>query len=646
MQNMSVIDRVIFNLKSMGGTNEAPKDYKDFKFENGINLISVLSKLEEKQKSSLRKPKNSTGTELLEKRINPYSKDDDSTEFYYLTKKPQLGPVGAPVVNPQAFNTPYFTDFLDYKGDGNDAMRISSAIRIESVMNFLKLKKEEKENAADGEKDDGFLTENDESIIEFLRNDEHILLTVGEQWLSQEIANYSFYTKSHKRYFAILNALLDIIRDPDVMDNLFTIPQYAELLLKFFQQIPLINDNVFLCLKVIIEAIQTKNSEYLDINALLECYQQILDKFNGQTEAIVSGIRYLMDLGLNESIKLIRLKYYPHPSFTNIIEQFMQQDIESLKRPLDQRENENYIKHFRVFAHKDVTYLQKMFEYFPQFNEGARNLLLDEKSQKFIEARFKTLSPEVEIPLIATLFSELDQSNELLEKLATHLKLHLDLFGLAEKDKNRVRDILNGYQNRKRGDFFCSLILKADDSKIDDNIKNLPQGDTIADVFIGLHRAALYPHYKEKTIQIRNIIKDKFLELLPYDRVLRCLDEICRPVYQGQISPLSGLTIVFAYTKFKKPNPNQNPRNPIEIYNDLLDKVEILLQSGALEDKDNKNAILLFLSMVKPWPEKAMDLIKTYIPIKLIEEFEGKTKQTLQDNLAQARKDGLLPYPL
>jgi len=68
MQNMSVIDRVIFNLKSMGGTNEAPKDYKDFKFENGINLISVLSKLEEKQKSSLRKPKNSTGTELLKKK--------------------------------------------------------------------------------------------------------------------------------------------------------------------------------------------------------------------------------------------------------------------------------------------------------------------------------------------------------------------------------------------------------------------------------------------------------------------------------------------------------------------------------------------------------------------------------------------------
>jgi len=567
---MSIVDRVIYNLKSMGGANEAPKDFKDFKFENGVNLISVLSKLEEKQKSSLRKPKNNAGTELLEKRINPYSKDDDSTEFYYLTKKPQLGPVGAPVVNPQAFSAPFLTDFLDYKGDGNDAMKISSAIRIESIMNFLKLKKEEKEGNLRSD-DDFILTDNDESIIEFLKNDEYILLTVGEQWLSQEIANNSFYTKSHKRYFAILNSILDIIRDPDVMDNFFTIPQYAELLLKFFQQIPLINDNVFLCLKVIIETIQVKNSEYLDINALLDCYQQILDKFNGQTEAIVSGIRYLMDLGLNESIKLIRLKYYPHPSFTNIIEQFMQQDIESLKRPLDQRENENYIKHFRVFAHKDIGYLQKMFEYFPMFNEGAKQLLLDEKSQKFIEARFKTLSPDVEIPLIATLFSELDQSNELLEKLATHLKLHLDLFGLAEKDKNRVKEILNGYQNRKRGDFFCSLILKGDDSKIDDNIRNLPQGDTIADVFIGLHRAALYPQYKEKLLQIRNIIKDKFLELLPYERVLRCLDEICRPVYQGQISPLSGLTIVFAYDKFKR----ENRKPHLEIYNDLLGKSDL-----------------------------------------------------------------------
>jgi hypothetical protein len=314
----------------------------------------------------------------------------------------------------------------------------------------------------------------------------------------------------------------------------------------------------------------------------------------------------------------------------------MQQDIESLKRPLDQRENENYIKHFRVFAHKDVGYLQRMFEYFPMFNEGAKQLLLDEKSQKFIEARFKTLNPDVEIPLIASLFSELDQSNELLEKLATHLKLHLDLFGLAEKDKNRVKEILSGFQNRKRGDFFCSLILKGDDSKIDDNIKNLPQGDTVADVFIGLHRAALYPQYKGKLLQIRNIIKDKLLELLQYGRVLACLDEICRPVYQGQISPLSGLTIVSAYLKFKK-------ENSFEMYNDLLDKIEILLQSGGLEDKENKRGILSFLGLAKPWPEKAINLIKNYIPLKMIEEFEGgKQTQTVKDNLARARQDGLL----
>jgi len=67
-----------------------------------------------------------------------------------------------------------------------------------------------------------------------------------------------------------------------------------------------------------------------------------------------------------------------------------------------------------------------------------------------------------------------------------------------------------------------------------------------------------------------------------------------------------------------------------------------LLQNGALEDKENKVSILLFLSLARPWPERAINLIKSYIPISTLEEFEGKTKQIIQDNLAQARKEGLL----
>ena len=365
---MNIADRVISNLKNMMNIHENTKDLKEFKFENGINLIATLSHLEEKQKSSLKKLKPG-GNDLLGKRINPYSKDEDSTEFFYLSKKPQVSSIHSAVPNPQAFTSPEMMDLLEYNADENDALKVSSFIRIESILNFLRLRKN-KETMS--ESDEYILTPNDYAILDFLKNDECILLSEADKWLGQELANHSYHTGSHRRYFTILDEILKIISNPNTLEILFTIKLNSDLLIKFFEHIPLINENVFLCLKEILEVLQEKPSEFLTIDKLLDCYQDLLDKFNGQTKAITRGIRYLMDLGLKETIKLVRYKYYPHPSFTNIIEDFMHQDIESLKSHLDEKESENYIKHLLAFAHRDMSYLQRMFESFPMFNERAK----------------------------------------------------------------------------------------------------------------------------------------------------------------------------------------------------------------------------------------------------------------------------------
>jgi len=570
MNSMNTIDRVIFNLRNIGNIPDSQKDLKGFKFENGINLITALSKIEEKQKSSLKKNKSTPGNDLLEKRINPYSKDEDSTEFFYLAKKPQLAPIGSATPNPQTYSSPEMMDFLDYNSDGNDVMKISSLIRIGGILNFLKLRKKGNGAESNIEIEDELLTQNDYAILSFLRNDEYILLTVGDEWLCQEIANHSFYTKSHRRYFAILDEILKIISDADTMENLFTIPQYSEPLIKFFVQIPLINENVFLALKDLIESVQEKASEHLNIDTLLACYQELLDKFNGQTEAVAKGIRYLMDLGLTQTIKLVRYKYYPHPSFTSIIEGYLQHDIENLRNPLDDKENENIIKHMLAFALRDPGFLKMMFESFPMFNERAKKILI-EKTEKFFGSRFKSLDPNEDIPLLRLLFSENEQGHELLEKLASYLKLYLPLLGISPEDQKAVEEILAGYRERKRVDFYCTWILGDDDSKIDGVITNLKQENMMEDVFIHLHRLAIA---NDKNImKIRNIISKKILDQIPYDKILNCLNEICQPSFQGQLSPLSGVTILFVYNKFKKENIK-----PIqEIYNDLLGKKPIVL---------------------------------------------------------------------
>lgn len=534
------------------------KDLKEMKFENGINLINSLARLEEKQKSSLRKAK-APGTDLG-KRINPYSKDDD-TEFFYLAKKPVVSSIYVSQPNPQAFTSPELADFLDYNRDENDGMKISSLIRIQNVLNFLNLRKNKD---IDNDNDEDVLTSNDYAMLDFLRNDEYILLKVANEWLCQEIANNSFYTGSHKRFFAILDEILKLISS-GATGILFTIQQNADLLIKFFTQLPLINENVFLCLKEIIEVLKENPSDFLNVDTLLECYQDLLDKFNGQIKAISKGIRYLMDLGMNETIKLVRYKYYPHPSFTNIIEEFMHEDIDNLRNTLDEKDNENHIRHLLAFAHRDINYLRRMFEVFPTMNEKAKKILL-ERIERFYPSRFKQLDP-AEIPWLKALFSDQEQAHELLEKLASYLKLHLPLLGIGQEDQNSVEEILKAYQRRKQVDFFCTLILKDDDPKIDGVIHGLLQDDIMGDVFVHLHRLAIYND--KNIVKIRNIVKEKILEQIPYQRMLKCLEEICQPTMTGQLSPLSGVTIILAYKKFSKPDDMKHNQ---DLYNELLGK--------------------------------------------------------------------------
>lgn len=69
--------------------------------------------------------------------------------------------------------------------------------------------------------------------------------------------------------------------------------------------------------------------------------------------------------------------------------------------------------------------------------------------------------------------------------------------------------------------------------------------------------------------------------------------------------------------------------------------MEILLQNEALEYPDIKAAILMYLSQARPWPDKAINLIKNYIPIHALEEFAEKN-EIVKSNLEQARQKGLL----
>lgn len=69
----------------------------------------------------------------------------------------------------------------------------------------------------------------------------------------------------------------------------------------------------------------------------------------------------------------------------------------------------------------------------------------------------------------------------------------------------------------------------------------------------------------------------------------------------------------------------------------LIDRVEILLQNNALEVPELKPAILTYIGLARPWPDKAINLIKTYIPIHVIEEAAEKNNN-LRLNLESARQ--------
>jgi len=69
--------------------------------------------------------------------------------------------------------------------------------------------------------------------------------------------------------------------------------------------------------------------------------------------------------------------------------------------------------------------------------------------------------------------------------------------------------------------------------------------------------------------------------------------------------------------------------------------VEILLQNDGLDNPDIKGAILMYLSQARPWPDKAINLIKNYIPIHMLEEY-AKLNETVKSNLEQARQKNLL----
>jgi len=69
--------------------------------------------------------------------------------------------------------------------------------------------------------------------------------------------------------------------------------------------------------------------------------------------------------------------------------------------------------------------------------------------------------------------------------------------------------------------------------------------------------------------------------------------------------------------------------------------VEILLQNEALSYPDIKAAILMYLSQARPWPDKAINLIRNNIPINVLEDY-AKQNETVRSNLEQAKQKNLL----
>lgn len=76
------------------------------------------------------------------------------------------------------------------------------------------------------------------------------------------------------------------------------------------------------------------------------------------------GMQCLMDLGLNQSIKKIRYKYFPHPSFNAIIHEMLLESLETLKNATDDAICDNCIKHWLAFAHGENYYFELLIEHF------------------------------------------------------------------------------------------------------------------------------------------------------------------------------------------------------------------------------------------------------------------------------------------
>ena len=341
----------------------------------------------------------------------------------------------------------------------------------------------------------------------------------------------------------------------------------------------------------------------------------MLDKFNGRTDAISRGIYYLMDLGLNETVKLIRFKYYPHPSFTSIIDGYLLASIEELKQPLDPRTVDNIIKHLLAFAHGDNTYLVRVLDNYKEYHDGAKKIFID-RMDKFFKARFKAINP-AEIPFIESLFSEIDQAQDVLDKLASYLKLHLPLLGLTPENQAALEEILKKFQKKKRVNFYCSLLMPAD-AKVDGVLSNLMQEELVKDVFIHLHDMAVY-RLEEELPRIKFLIA-KLIDLLPFDRVNPWLVEICHHL---PLSPLIGVTILQTYKRYAKKDDIQQKEN---LYRDLIEKIIILLNNGGWNINYVWDAIVMFTTMM-PWSQPLAEAMFRNVPQNILEATEERDKK-------------------
>lgn len=212
--------------------------------------------MEEKAKQPvLKKVKQVANDISLNKRANPYSKENGSDEFFYLpSKKSHLNPEEEINAGTDDMPESSKTDLSTLMGrdtDEPDMLRVISAIKISSILNCIRAKKGELIQDNEGD----LLRIEDYQILETLFANEYLLLAAAPVWFSLEIGNVSFYTQNNDRYFTILGQILKTLENPELLMRVTESEGLAVLFLEFFKKIPMIDDMVFYSLRAIMETI-------------------------------------------------------------------------------------------------------------------------------------------------------------------------------------------------------------------------------------------------------------------------------------------------------------------------------------------------------------------------------------------------------